>query len=173
MIPALIVAGGALLRGASIAATVAPLVKPALKLGGKLIKGTARPGAGSKVTKGPLMLGKQRLMGPARPGVGTALRVGAGAAAAVGIGTVASHRRATRPAPQTRPQPTRSSPTRTRTSERKCCPAGTKRMVCYKRGRVKARLGSKASKWRRKPTKQRTYRSVKRRKTARRTRRRR
>lgn len=184
MIPALIAGGVALWRGASIAATVAPLVRPALKYGGKLLKGgeklirgvSHRPGIGSKVTKGPLMLGKQRLMGPApaRPGIGTALRAGGALAAAAGVGYVSSHRRAARPATQTRPQPARArTPARTSQRTRKCCPAGTKRIVCYKRGRVKPRLGSRASKWTRRKKAKRTYVSAPRRVKSRRAQRRR
>lgn len=167
-LPALIGAGLLLGRGALTASTIAPLVKPALGFAKRFLqKATARPGIGSKVTKGPLKLGKQTLYGPARPGTGVVLK--AAGAAAVGVGAVASHRSTSRSSsrPQTAPSArrARSSSTPTRTGERKCCPAGTKRMVCYKKGRVKARLGSKASKWRRKPkrTAKRKRRTTKRR----------
>lgn len=134
-LPALLVGGAALLRGATTAATLAPLIKPAIGIAKRFLKQQARPGAGSKVTKGPLMLGKQTIYGKARPGVGRVL----GAAGAAGtVGVVASHRS---PAPQTRPQPARapSPPARETEKDRKCCPLGTKRMVCFKRGRVKKR----------------------------------
>lgn len=138
-LPALIAGGIALFRGATIAATIAPLVKPAVGvakgIAKRFSKQTARPGIGSKVTSGPLMLGKKRLLGPSPRG-GTVVRAGAGALTLGGISAVASHRRA--PAPQTRPQPARSTPRpSTKTGTRKCCPVGTKRMVCFKRGRTK------------------------------------
>lgn len=167
-LPALI--GGAMLlgRGALTAATFAPLLKPAVGIAKRFLQRGARPGIGSKVTKGPLKLGKQTLYGPARPGTGAVLR--SAGAAAVGIGAIASHRTAKKPAPQTAPAPRRSNPpaSKQQTGERKCCPAGTRRMVCYKRGRVKPRLGSKASKWRRKPKR---TKAAKRTKRTRRTRR--
>lgn len=164
-LPLLLGAGALVARGAMTAATLGPLVKPALGIAKRFLqKSTARPGIGSKVTKGPLKLGKQTIYGTARPGTGLVLK--AAGAAAVGVGAVASHRSR----PQTAPQPTRARSTGTpkRTGERKCCPAGTKRMVCYKRGRVKARLGSKASKWKRRTKadrRRKSKRTTKRRRT--------
>lgn len=136
----LLAAGAIAARIGMTAATLAPLVKPAIGIAKRFLKQTARPGSGSKVTKGPLMLGKQTVYGKAKPGIGRVL----GAAGAVGtIGVVASHR-ATKPAPQTRPQPARQSPSApTKTEKKKCCPLGTKRMVCFKRGRVKPRKKAK------------------------------
>lgn len=145
----LIVGAAALLRGGMTAATLAPLIKPAIGVAKRfLTKAPVRPGVGSAVTKGPLMVGKQVLLGP-KPGMSSAAKV----AAAVGItgagglalksglrtGTaVPASRVATgaQPATSSRPSPRRSSPKATST-DRKCCPAGTKRMVCFKRGRVK------------------------------------
>lgn len=144
-LPLALAAGAAVLRGAVTAATIAPLIKPAIGVAKRFLKQTARPGIGSKVTKGPLMLGKQKLL-PSRPGIGKVGTRVLGAAGAVGgIGAVASHR-----VTQTQAQPSRArkSPTSTSTESKKCCPVGTKRMVCFKRGRtkkrkVKARKGKK------------------------------
>lgn len=138
-LPALIGAGAILARAGLTAATLAPLVKPAIGIAKRFLKTTARPGVGSKVTKGPLRLGKQVIYGPARPGTGTVLRVAGATAVGAGVATVASHRQSAL-APQTRPQPARSTPRApAKTETRKCCPVGTKRMVCFKRGRVKKR----------------------------------
>lgn len=134
-LPLAIAAGAALLRGAVTAATLAPLVKPAVGIAKRFLKTTARPGIGSKVTKGPLMLGKTTVYGKARPGIGRVLT--AAGAAAGGVGVVASHRSSSKPATQSRPQVSRPSSSKTET--KKCCPIGTKRMVCFKRGRVKKR----------------------------------
>lgn len=102
----------------------------------------AAAASGSRVTRGPLKVGKQIVYG--KPGMTTAAKVAAtaaSAAGAVGIATVTSHKRAVAPAtaPAPRRQPSSSSPTST---DRKCCPAGTKRMVCFKRGRVKGKTPS-------------------------------
>lgn len=153
MIPALVAAGAMIFRAGTVAATVGPLVKPVLRAASKFVRGTGtRPGVGSRVTKGPLMLGKQKLIGPSRPGTGQVVRIGAGTAAAIGIGTVASHRHAPqragspRTAPQ--PQPQRAPvPRPPSTATRKCCPEGTRRMVCFKRGRVKPRKKGKFAKF--------------------------
>lgn len=137
--------------GLSIATATAPYLKPALGVARTVATGlirkwiragfkrfkTVRPGGGSKVTSGPLRVGKSVVYGRTQPGIGRVL----GAASAVGgIGVVASHRSTMRPATQTRPMPQRTSPKpKTKTETKKCCPIGTKRMVCFKRGRVKPR----------------------------------
>lgn len=161
----LLAAGAIAARIGMTAATLAPLVKPAVGLAKRLLKQTARPGIGSKVTKGPLVVGKQTVYGKARPGIGRVL----GAAGAVGgIGVVASHR-STKPATQTKPQPARQSPSApTKTDKKKCCPLGTKRMVCFKRGRVKKR---KVKPKKAKPLKVRKPKTKKTRKRAKRARR--
>jgi hypothetical protein len=144
-LPALVGVGAMLLRGGFTAATLAPLVKPAIGVAKRFLKrGTARPGIGSKVTRGSLKVGKQTIYGPARPGTGAVLRT-AGAVAALGVGVGVTRRPQSRSAPQTRPQPARSTPRRAASKgTRKCCPVGTKRMVCFKRGRVKSKKkGSK------------------------------
>jgi hypothetical protein len=147
MLPVLLAAGGALLRGGMIAATVGPLIKPAIRIGQKLLqKPPVRPGIGSKVTKGPLRVGKTVLMGPSMPGIGRGAAAGraAGAAIAAGLG-YAAVKRAPSPRPRTQPQPRPSRPPARAPAAkgtRKCCPVGTKRMVCFKRGRVKARKKS-------------------------------
>lgn len=162
-LPALIGAGAILARAGLTAATLAPLVKPAIGIAKRFLKTTARPGVGSKVTKGPLRLGKQVIYGPARPGTGTVVRVGAAAATLGGIGLVASHRAT--PATQTRPQPARSTPRATATQTgRKCCPLGTKRMVCFKRGRVKKRKAKPRKARPRKAAKARKRKSTRKRK---------
>ena len=108
--------------------------KAALGFLKRFAKTSARPGAGSKVTSGPLKVGKAVIYGKT---TGSAARVAAGVGVGgVGIATVASHRPSTRSAPA----PLRSAPAATSTStDRKCCPAGTKRMVCFKRGKVKGK----------------------------------
>lgn len=156
-LPLAIAAGAALLRGATLAATLAPLVKPAIGVAKRFMKTTARPGIGSKITKGPLVVGKQTVYGKAKPGVG---RILGAAGAAGGIGVVASHR-STKPATQT--QPSRSTPRPSaKTETKKCCPLGTKRMVCFKRGRVKKRKAkprkAKKAKPRTRKTKKRSTR---------------
>lgn len=150
-LPALIPIGAAVLRGGLTAASLAPLVKPAIGIAKRFLKQTARPGVGSKVTKGPLVVGKQTVYGKPRSGAGRIL----GAAGAVGgIGVVASHR-STKPATQSKPQVTvPRAPAPTKTEKKKCCPVGTKRMVCFKRGRVKKRK-SKAKPKRKKSTRKR------------------
>jgi len=122
-------------------------------------KAPVRPGMGSKVTSGPLKVGKVTLYG--KSGVSTAAKV-AGAVGVGGVATVASHRRAavTRPSPSPAPRRSTTAPASTST-DRKCCPVGTKRMVCFKRGRVKGKPHaskpmahrSRANKARRKVTK--------------------
>jgi len=96
----------------------------------------ARPGIGSAVTKGPLKVGGKIVYG-SKPGIGTAMKVaGAIGAGGVGLATVASHRRSgvqRKPATMPAPRPSRSSPKATSTKGKKCCPAGTKRMVCFKK----------------------------------------
>lgn len=95
-----------------------------------------RPGIGSKVTRGALKLGKQTLLGPKPPGVSTALRVAGAvgvAGAGVGVATVASHRQVAMPKPQSAPSPRTVSPRSTSTKGKKCCPAGTKRMACFRK----------------------------------------
>jgi len=150
----LLAAGAIAARVGMTAATLAPLVKPAIGILKRLTKQTARPGIGSKVTTGPLRVGKQTVYGKTSPGVG---RVLGAAGVAGGIGFVASHR-ATMTAPQTRPQPARQTPSApTKTEKKKCCPVGTKRMVCFKRGRVKSRKKAKAKK-----AKPRTFKTAKR-----------
>jgi len=132
----LLAVGAIAARIGMTAATLAPLVKPAIGIVKRLTKQTARPGIGSKVTKGPLQLGNTTLYGRKSPGVG---RVLGAAGAAGGIGVVASHR-STKPSTQTRPQAARPTPSApTKTEKKKCCPVGTKRMVCFKRGRTKKR----------------------------------
>lgn len=129
----------AALRGGMTAATLAPLLKPAVGVVKRLVRGTARPGTGSKVTSGPLKVGKQIVYG--KGGTTTAARIaGAVGAGGVGVATVASHRQAasTRPSPSAAARRAAPSPSSTST-DRKCCPAGTKRMVCFKRGRVKGK----------------------------------
>jgi len=132
----LLAVGAIAARIGMTAATLAPLVKPAIGIVKRLTKQTARPGIGSKVTKGPLVVGRTTLYGRKTPGVG---RVLGAAGAAGGIGVVASHR-STKPSTQSRPQAARPTPNApTKTEKKKCCPLGTKRMVCFKRGRVKPR----------------------------------
>jgi hypothetical protein len=106
----------------------------------------ARPGIGSPITKGPLKVGGKVIYG-AKPGMTTAAKVAAAVGAGgVGLVTVASHRvggvqmsPSTKPrgraasATQSQPSPRRSSPKATSTKGKKCCPAGTKRMVCFKK----------------------------------------
>lgn len=136
-LPILIGVGAAVIRGGLTAATLAPLAKPAIGIVKRFLqRPTARPGIGSAVTKGPLKLGGKVIFGP-KPGMSTAAKV-ASAIGAGGVGavTVASHRQGgsqTRPA--TSPAPRRSAPVSksTATKERLCCPAGTKRKVCFKR----------------------------------------
>lgn len=143
-----------LLRGGMVAATLGPYVKPVGKalermgvqgvhLAGKLIrKKMTRPGIGSKVTKGPLKVGKATIYGSSMPGTGTTLAAASAAGAAAvalrrGVGRVAPGRAAA-PRTQTQPQPQRrATPARASQGTRKCCPAGTRRMVCFKRGRTK------------------------------------
>jgi len=160
--PLPLLAAGALVRGALTAAQLAPLVKPAIGIAKRFLKQTARPGAGSKVTKGPLMLGKQKLLGPKRPGIG---KVAGAVGALGGIGVVASHR-STKPATQSKPQvQVPRSPAPTKTDKRKCCPVGTKRMVCFKRGRVKKRKAKAKAKPRpRKVARKRKRKSTRKRK---------
>jgi hypothetical protein len=158
---AVIAAASAVVRGAVTAATLGPLVKPAIGILKRFKKTPARPGIGSKVTSGPLVVGKTTVYGKARPGVG---RVLAGAATVGGIGVVASHRPT--PATQSRGTPARNTP-RPSTSKdsRKCCPVGTKRMVCFKRGRVKKRKAKpRKAKPRKKAVKKARKRSTRRRK---------
>jgi hypothetical protein len=149
-LPAVVGVGLAVARGGLTAASLLPLVKPAIGIAKRFLKQKARPGIGSKVTKGPLVVGKQTVYGKPRPGIGRVAGA-AGAIGAGGIGVVASHR-TTKPATQTKPQVQvpRSSPP-TKTDEKKCCPVGTKRMVCFKRGRVKKRKAKAKAKPRRKP----------------------
>lgn len=141
----LLAAGALAARFGVTVATLAPLVKPAIGIAKRWMKTTARPGIGSKVTKGPLMVDKTRVFGGSKTGVGR-IAGAAGAVAVGGIGFVASHRStratstATSPATQTRPQPARTAPRpATKQRSKKCCPVGTKRMVCFKRGRTKKR----------------------------------
>jgi hypothetical protein len=103
----------------------------------RLVRGSARPGIGSKITKGPLKVGGKVIYG--KTGMSTAARVAATVGAGgAGIAAVASHRQ-TRPATSSAPRRSAPTPSSTSTGERKCCPAGTKRMVCFKRGRVKGK----------------------------------
>jgi len=128
-----VLVGTALLRGA----TAASLVKPAVGFLKRFFrKAPVRPGSGSKVTSGPLRVGKTVVYGAKSGGRLAVAATGVGAGS-VGIASVASHRRATAPAPQSSPRRSVPAPSRTATGERKCCPVGTKRMVCFKRGRVK------------------------------------
>jgi hypothetical protein len=111
--------------------------RKALKaVSGLFVKKVARPGLGSKVTSGPLKVGKQVLYGP-KPGISTAMKVASAVGASgVGIAAVASHRRSgsqTRPATSPAPRSSRPSPKASSTKGKKCCPAGTKRMVCFKK----------------------------------------
>jgi hypothetical protein len=111
-------------------------------VGGTVGKVAGRIAAGgSKITKGPLMLGGKNLL-PSRPGIG-AVAAGAGALGALGIGAgialQPSHRRAGQTAAA--PKRKRGGKKATATKSRKCCPAGTKRMVCFKRGRTKKAKG--------------------------------
>lgn len=140
-LPLLIAAGALAVRGGMVAATLAPLVKPAIGIAKRFVqKAAARPGIGSKVTKGPLKLGKQTILGP-KPSVAMQVVKVAGAAVGaggVGLVTVASHRegRVQRsPATKPSPSPSRSSkaPSSTSTDRKLCCPQGTKRKVCFKR----------------------------------------
>lgn len=136
-LPVLIGVGAAVIRGGMTAATLAPLVKPAIGIAKRFLqKSVARPGIGSKVTKGPLKLGGKVIFGP-KPGMSTAAKVasvvGAGGVGAV---TVASHRQSgSQMRPATSPAPRRAAPVSksTATREKLCCPAGTKRKVCFKR----------------------------------------
>lgn len=160
--PLPLLAAGGLLRGALTAAQLAPLVKPAIGIAKRFLKQTARPGSGSKVTTGPLMLGKKKLLGSSRPGIG---KVAAAVGGVGAVGVVASHR-STKPATQSKPQvqvPRASAPTKT--DKRKCCPVGTKRMVCFKRGRVKKRKSKAKAKPRpRKVARKRKRKSTRKRK---------
>lgn len=110
-----------------------------------LFKGKARPGIGSAVTKGPLKVGKQIVYGKAGMSTAAKVAIGAGVAGVVAgsrVLTVPSHvtpgvsspSRAVSTSHATAPA---SSPQPQRASNRQCCPPGTKRMVCYKRGKVK------------------------------------
>jgi hypothetical protein len=131
-LPVLIGVGAALIRGGLTAATLAPLVKPAIGMAKRFVqKGTVRPGIGSPVTKGPLKLGKQTLIGP-KPthALRIASAVGVGG---VGVATLKASRTSTGASPA--PAPRRSTPAAkaTSTKDKKCCPAGTKRMVCFKK----------------------------------------
>jgi hypothetical protein len=159
-----VAAGGTLLKPAlGVARRIATtLVRRAIRGGFKrFAKTTARPGIGSKVTKGPLMLGKKVVLGKARPGIGKLAVGGAAIAGAGAASVVAQHRQArlaaspataSAPAPRA-PAPRPSAPK----SERKCCPVGTKRMVCFKRGRVKKKKAKpKKAKPRRKATRRKT-----------------
>jgi len=93
-----------------------------------------RPGAGSRVTSGALKLGKEVLIGPKPPGMSKAAMIAAGVGGAgVGVATVASHRQVARPIPQSAPAPRTSTPRSTSTKGKKCCPAGTKRMACFRK----------------------------------------
>lgn len=157
--------------GGTLAGSVAPyIVRGTRRLATSLIqrfiraqfKKITRPGVGSKVTKGPLMLGKQKLLGSKRPGTGTIAKAAAGVAG-VGIAAVASHRQAPKTAAS--PRPSASPAPAPSQGQRKCCPLGTKRMVCFKRGRVKPRKKAK-------PRKKRVRAKRAKRKTARRRRRR-
>lgn len=156
------VAGSTLLKPAlSVTRRIAQtLITRAIRGGFKrFAKTTARPGIGSKVTKGPLMLGKKKLMGGGGVGVGKAASI----AAAAGVGAVASHRQlfksAPKSAPSPRPAPSPAPSSAPKTEQRKCCPLGTKRMVCFKRGRVKPRKKAKPKKAKRaKPKKARKRR---------------
>jgi hypothetical protein len=161
--PLPLLAAGALLRAGVTAATLAPYFKPAIGMAKRFFKQTARPGGGSPVTKGPLMVGKQKVYGSARPGTGAMIGGAAGAAGLGGIGFVASHRSSAKP--QTRPQPAPMGPKPATKTEKKqkCCPLGTKRMVCFKRGRVKKKKA--------KARKARKPKTTKTRKRAKRTRR--
>ena len=117
----------------------------ALGIGRKAIKAVtgvfrkaapARPGIGSPITKGPLKVGGKIVYG-AKGGLSTAAKVaGAVGAGGVGVATVASHRRSgvqRSPATSPAPRPSRPTPKATSTKGKKCCPAGTKRMVCFKK----------------------------------------
>lgn len=159
------VAGSALLKPAlSVARRIAvPMVRRAIRGAFKRFQ-TARPGVGSKVTKGPLKLGKQVVYGSPKK-IGGAVKAAVGVGAAGTIGLVSSHRAmrasSTRqaPAPATAPRPAPSSGSGGSTEKgRKCCPLGTKRMVCFKRGRVKPR--KKAAPKKAKPKKKGRKRAV-------------
>lgn len=121
----------------------------------------ARPGIGSAVTKGPLKLGGKVIYGT-KAGVSTAAKVAAAVGAGgAGLAAVASHRRfgsqrmaGNSPAPRSSPSPApraARAPAPTR-DDRKCCPKGTKRVVCFKRGKVKkeSRATAKARAYREK-----------------------
>lgn len=133
------VAGSSLLKPAlSVARRIAvPMVRRAIRAGFKRFQ-TARPGIGSKVTKGPLMLGKKKLIGGSRIGGAAKAAAGVGAASTIGLVTMHKVMRSpagkAAPAPAPAPRPASGSSTQ---SGRKCCPLGTKRMVCFKRGRTK------------------------------------
>lgn len=136
--------GSTLLKPAlKVARQVAvPMVKRAIRGVFKRFQ-TARPGIGSKVTKGPLKVGKQVVYGTPKK-IGGAVKAGVAAASAGTVGLVTMHKQmritstSSSPATAPRPVPSRPAPTPTQTG-RKCCPLGTKRMVCFKRGRVKPR----------------------------------
>ena len=101
-----------------------------------LTKTPAMPGIGSKVTKGALKVGGQTIYG-AKPGISTAAKIaGAVGAGGVGLATVASHRLSglqKKPATSPQPRPSRPSKKSTAKGSKLCCPAGTKRKVCFKR----------------------------------------
>ncbi len=96
----------------------------------------ARPGIGSAVTKGPLKVGGKIVYG-SKPGFGTAAKVASAVGAGgVGVATVASHRRSglqKKPDTSPAPRPSRPSKKATSTRDKLCCPAGTKRKVCFKK----------------------------------------
>lgn len=157
--------GSTLLKPAlKVARQVAvPMVRRAIRGVFKRFK-TARPGIGSKVTKGPLKVGKQVVYGSTKKMAG-AIKAAVGVGAAGTIGLVSAHKqmRATStrqaPAPATAPRPVPSSGGGSSTQKgRKCCPLGTKRMVCFKRGRVKPR--KKAAPKKAKPKKKGRKRAV-------------
>lgn len=112
----------------------------------KGVMAARRAAGGSKITSGKLKLPGGGSFGATRPGIGLVAAGGAGLATGVGLGVVPSHR----PVTQTQPAPARQTPRRSATAKgsRKCCPAGTKRMVCFKRGRVKKRKGKGKAKGR-------------------------
>ncbi len=159
--PLPLLAAGALLRAGVTAATLAPYLKPGLAFAKRFLKQTARPGAGSKVTKGPLMVGKTKVYGASMPGSGKIVG-GLGAVAAVGgIGAVAAHR-STQPKTQPQPQPFMPQPKAKTEKKQKCCPLGTKRMVCFKRGRVKKKKAKAKPRKARKPKTRKTKKRAKR-----------
>lgn len=150
-------------RGGSLVGTTARFIGLGRRLLKSAVPGSGKSASGSKITSGPLKVGGKVVYGK-KAGVSTAAKVAGAVGASAGFATVASHRRGAQALPSPSPTPRRSTsaPTTT-TSDRKCCPAGTKRMVCFKRGKVKDKTHarkpvahrSRAKKARRQVTKKR------------------